>query len=163
MFPLCFARRAASIALALVATACLPPERPNSTSPAGAPPPVRVWEHGADKVRAGLLVRVTADSVVWRPEAQAMSTQALPLAAVTRIEVAEPLSQRAALRRGLVRGALVGAALGAGLLALRPKAVGGAVGLTLGSAWIAGIVSGQQVESPHPPVRWRVVYPRNTD
>jgi hypothetical protein len=74
--------------------------------------------------------------------------------------VATPLSQRAAVRRGLVRGALAGAVLGAGLLAMRPSAGGGAVGLTLGSAWVAGVISGQQVESARPPTRWRTVYPR---
>ena len=83
----------------------------------------------------------------------------MPLAAVARVEVRAPRSQRAALARGLLRGGAVGAALGGALVAVRPGAVGGAVALTLGSAWITGVFAGQQAEVSRVPNTWRRVHP----
>jgi hypothetical protein len=85
------------------------------------------------------------------------------LGAVARLEVRAPRSQRAALRRGLGRGALVGGLLGGALLAVRPNAGATAVGLTVGSAWLAGVFAGQQAEVARVPNAWRVVHPRPAD
>lgn len=120
---------------------------------------MRVRERGAGPT-LGTLVRLTTDSVVWQPAAPGAAVRAVPLPAVERVEIRAPRSQRAALRRGLARGALVGGVVGGALLAVRPDAVGGAIGITLGSAWVAAVVAGQQAESPHAPLAWRVVHPR---
>ena len=61
------------------------------------------------------------------------------------------------------RGGIVGGLLGGILLVVRPNAVGGAVGITLGSAWATGVISGQLAESPSGPTRWRLVHPRAAD
>ena len=151
--------RAALLVLPLLAISCLPPERPLPPEVANAPKPVRVWERDTRAARSGVLVRLTGDSVAWRQAALTGTTQGLPLSAVTRVEVAERVSVRSAMKRGALKGALVGGALGAGLLAINPKAAGGAVGLSLGSAWLGMVLAGQQTESTDPPMRWRVVYP----
>jgi hypothetical protein len=151
-------RPRASLLLALAAVGCLPPAPPTPTGPPATESVVRVHARGAG-ASTGRLVQLAPDSVRWRPDGAGGAVRALPLGAVARIEVREPLSQRDALKRGLVRGGLAGAALGGVLLAVRRDAVGGAVALTLGSAWVVGVISGQQVESPQPPTRWRTVHP----
>ena len=90
--------------LIAAAQACLPPERPASASGLVRRQAVRVTERTGDAIQSGTLVRLTSDSVVWHPDTAALRVRALPLDAVTRVEVAEPLSQRAAARRGLIRG-----------------------------------------------------------
>lgn len=145
--------------LGSVPVACLPPERPVAPALVRPGVAVRVLERGA-RPTLGTLVRLTTDSVVWQPAAPGAAVRAASLPAVERVEIRAPRSQRAALQRGLARGALVGGVLGGALLAVRPDAVGGAIGLTLGSAWVAGVVAGQQAESPRAATTWRVVHPR---
>lgn len=146
--------------LLLLAAACMPPAAatPRESS---APTSVRIRALGAASDSAGTLVRLTPDSLYWRSASTAAApVHALPLTALARVAVGERLSQRDAFRRGMVRGALVGAGFGVALLAARHDAVGGAVGATAATAWLAGVIAGQQTESPQPPLRWRVVHPR---
>lgn len=149
----------AVLVLSLVTGGCLPPEAP-PPGPVNTPVAVRVHARESREAVRGMLVGIDADSVRWRGEAHGDSlTRSLPLAAVARVEVGDRLSQRAACRRGLARGGTVGALLGAGFWALRRDGPGGAVGFTLGGAWLGCVLTGQQTQSPQPPLRWRVVYP----
>ncbi len=152
-------RTAGAILLAVGTTACLPRERPVAAEWTRPGAIVRVWEPGGRTATGGTLVRLTPDSVRWRPDGAVAAERAAALRDVARLEVRAPRSQRAALRRGLVRGAAVGGLLGAVLLAVRPAAVGGAIGLTVGGAWVAGVVAGQQAEVARTPTVWRVVHP----
>lgn len=152
-------RTCAAATATVLAAACLPPETAAERARLAARPrAVRVHAAGTVRPAEGTLVRLTADSVVWTRE-PGTAPQARALRDVARVEVAEPLTQRAALRRGLLRGALVGGAIGGVVIATNPDAVGAGVGIALGSAWLSGVFAGQQTESPRPPVRWRVVHP----
>jgi hypothetical protein len=83
-----------------------------------------------------------------------------PGAAVLMVGVAVALGLVDVARRG--ERALLGnfGVSRARLLAwLAAPAALGEVALTLGTAWVVGVISGQQAESPQPPTRWRVVHP----
>lgn len=158
---------ALAAALAVLLAGCLPPESPVPAAFTQPDVVVRVHERGATAATVGTLLRLTADSVSWRPAAVAVAVagagaevRSVPLQAVERVEVRAPRSQRAALRRGLVRGAVVGAGLGGALLAVRPGEAGGAIALTLGSAWVTGVIAGQQAQVSRTPNTWRTVHPR---
>jgi hypothetical protein len=147
------------LTVAALLTGCLPPERPLSPSQASRPVQVRVQEAPGGAVSAGTLVRLTADSVAWSGSGSDVVVRARALDDVARVEVAEPLSQREAFRRGAIKGGIVGAVLGGVLLAVKQDQVAGAVGLAAAGWWLGGVFAGQGVESSQPPVRWRVVHP----
>lgn len=151
--------RAPSFALAATLLAgCLPPERPLPDRVASLPVQVRVREAATGPELGGTLVRLTADSVSWSAAGDpAIRTRAL--VDVARVEVAEPLTQREAFRRGAIKGGLVGALLGGVLVAVKPDQAAGAVGLAAAGWWLGGVFAGQATDSPQPPVRWRVVHP----
>lgn len=139
-------------------TACLPPERPVSARVASLPVKVRVHDAGSG-MQSGTLVGLTADSVTWTTTGDSTALRARALADVARVEVAEPLTQREAFRRGAIKGGIVGALLGGVLLAVKQDQIGAAIGLAAAGWWLGGVFAGQGAESSQPPVQWRVVHP----
>lgn len=119
---------------------------------------VRLWRTEGAEREERTAVRVTPDSLFLRaasPAAASGEVEALSIRALHRVEVAELLTQRQALRRGGLRGALVGLAIGGTLVALDRASTGTAIGITIATAWFGAIIGGQQTDSPQKPVRWR--------